>query len=348
MGTANGTKKWYTRVLACFDPDDNITDVGFLKLFAGAMCVPPHANYGKTAGRKSGAAAKAERRLPDRIWLDQLALLSACTKVVEQSAISGGTVKQRLENIAELLMNATALDAERKYAEKNSNYSAKNYLSLYLYPFQHATDTTAAAILPEVLRYYECLLAKIFEGDATALCSFLNRLREQLMEVESECDIPGFSAVGAEAAWYLSALLLLCADQNYTKRNNDVHAALMFDLLGVVPVGQGSTRSVINIENVTLTPLQFQTLCAAALRADPNLNELHAVFEMLELIVQKTDYQLDDDFRALIEQYIRVLKALYDRNMAAADAQDDWLGQDYLKDASVARYLAAESKKWIT
>lgn len=352
MGTSKNTKQWYIPVLnvlnACFDEPAKIKEANFYRLFAAAMCNPARDNYKHPPRPKSETGAKTEHRSPLQIWNEQIALLRACARAVEQADISGDTIKRRVLSMQDVLLKTDALQltCEQEFAGKNENYDPDLYLSFFLRPMQQLCEYTVEAAFQEVLAFYTCILTKIFETQPNVLDMALERMKGLLAHMDLDCTIPECTSVQKEAAWHLIALLILYASNSHP----DIDCKeLKISLLGIIPPEESATRSIPTLTNITLSADQFYTLCAAALRTDLSLDELRTVYKLLEQIRTLGDGQLENKSLELITAFFDVLKTFYAAKDAAKDR--DWLDPDYLKDrdeAKVAQYLALECKKWIT
>lgn len=339
MGT-NENKKWYAETLnICFDPRENVSEAAFLKVFAAAMCIPCSANYGKTLNdRKSGAAVSGNRRSPADVWSEQKKVLEAFKDYVSRWEPGQESLKQRLNDLGDNLIHEK-LKREADYAKKNSNYKPQNYLSLYL----NATESSPNAVFQQVGELYGSVLAKVFEGREPLLEKQLPQLRERLQSKAPRCNLPIASSDSAQMGWYVSALLLL--DSAETQTSPEKHD-LLYNLLGIAPPEPGATLSVLSVEHITLKAGQFNALCAAALRAELELRELHVIHQVLAGIRKKVDGHLDTQTRSLVQMYMDAVRAFGERKSTAIC--NNWLyATKEENEVKLARELYQECAQWL-
>lgn len=339
MGNKQTMEKWYASALsACFAPTDKVSDATFLKIFAAVMCIPCNSNYNTPGShRKAGAAALGNQRTARMVEADQLELLEKYRQTVESWEPASDTVKLRMEDLADLLINRH-LSQDSGYAKKNSNYKPANYLGFFL----AAPQSVARARLEQVAVLYGQVLRKIYQG-LPGQGQQLQRLQRCLQSLTPDDELeplPGSDELG----WHMCALLLLGAR---TSKLTADQLGQLCALLGMAAPESHATLSVLTLENVPLKMDRFQLLCAAALRAELELGELQGIFQTLSWIYRKVDEQLDSQTRALVEQFIEAVKAFGDRKSAAL--QHDWLGgQKEAAELAQARELVIECQKWLT
>lgn len=339
MGT-NDTKKWYTQILeACLAPSGHVSDVVFLKVFAAIMCVPCGSNYGKTGSdRLPGGKVSQNRRLPEEVWSDQLTLLDNYTQSVKKWEPVGETPKIRMEDLADILCSAH-LNSEDEYTKKNSNYKPHNYLSLYL----NAADPDAETLFRQVAELYGSVLSKVFRDQDSLLKQQLQKLEELFNSKVPDKHAPSDASDSGKMGYYVSALLLLNAAENYTSTQV---RGLLHTLLGIEPPESSATLSVLSLENVPLKASQFNALCAAALRSDLDLEELQMIYSILSSIRKKVDGQLDEGTRMLVSLFIQAVRAFGERKSAAI--KNDWLSTaNDPSELEQARYLYTQCQDWL-
>lgn len=280
---------WYSQTLMCCFPDDGVSDVSFLLVFASISCAPGNKNYGKKKeDRRRGAANADSRRQQGEIQKDQEKLLEQFNSFLDNWSSVKETTKLRMSDLASDLVNKF-LDLERGYTQKNSNYKPGDYRSFYCCNSQ----ADAVVNFHRMCCYYAKALEAIFGHGVPDLEQRYEGLKELLSQELPQYQPEETGNTIQDMGKYL-AIALMCAAG---KEGYECACRI----LEIELPEREATLSVISPDKVTLKIAQFNRICAAALRADMVLEELQAVQQILESIWKQTDGNPDGETRMLVE-----------------------------------------------
>lgn len=337
MASAQKENYWYSQSLMCCFPDESVTDVSFLRVFASMSCAPCNNNYGKKKeDRRRGAANADSHRQQEEIQKDQGKLLEQFSGFLDDWSSTKETAKDRMSDLASELVNKF-LDMERGYTQKNSNYKPGDYRSFYC----SNSQADAAVNFDRMCGYYAKALEAILGHGATdpekRYRELKQLLSQELPQYESEETGNTIRDMGK-----CLAIALMCA------AGEEGHECAC-RILGIELPEREATLSIFSLEKVTLKTSQFNRICAAALRADMELDELHSVREILELIWKLTDGNPDSETKMLIESLGAAAQKCLERLMDAlrtvrSPAKSDAL----LQELAAVTDVRNKSQEWLS
>lgn len=288
MSTTPKCPKWYHEAIQLCFPTQSVSDVSFLKIFAAPVCAPCSQNYGKRkVERQRGISSKKLRLMPEKVLLEQKKLLRNFQEQLEAWNQDDPAPKKRLDYLASHLIGQ-CLDRERLYLGKNSSYSPTAFLSFYA----NVSEMEAVENFELLCSFYAAAVETIFREAPEELAQRYQAVKEAVSR-----KLPQYT--GAETGHIAPdmgrqlAIVLLCLAENEPE--------CACTVLGLDPPSErNATLSVFSLSKVELKSHQFNRICAAALRADPDPEELQSVYEILMYIQDKTLGNPDGETRMLI------------------------------------------------
>lgn len=301
MATTSKNLKWYHEAIELCFPTQSVSDVSFLKIFAAPICAPCSQNYGKHRGkRQKGIASKKDRLAPEEVLQEQKKLLHSFQEQLEAWDAEDPAPRKRLNSLAYELI-AKCLYQEMQYLGKNSSYSPTAFLSFC----SNVSEAEAVENFKLLCSFYAAALETIFREDPEALTQQYQAVKEVVSRKLPQYTEPETGHIAPDMGRQL-AILLLCLAENEPE--------CACKVLGLDPPSErNATLSVFSLSKVELKSHQFNRICAAALRADLEPEELQAIYEILMYIQNKTQGNPDSETRTLIRSLEKAAQKCLER-----------------------------------